>query len=140
MARKKTRRRRSTTLKGLDGSGKSFVGSIAGEKMHCKLLGRPGKTRKLRCESFKGGPGMMSKASRRRAGVKSLNKERATVPVAKAKAVIKSGKKKGKARKGCRLVKGGKAKCTPTVAKRLKSRKSSTKRKRKSSKRRRRAA
>lgn len=137
MARKKTRRRRSTTLKGLDGSGKSFVGSIAGEKMHCKLLGRPGKTRKLRCESMKGGPGMMSTAARRRAGVKSLTKEKATVAVPKAKAVVKSGPKKGKARKGCRLTKRG-AKCTPTVAKRLKVRKST--KKRRSTKRRRRAA
>jgi hypothetical protein len=58
----------------------------------------------------------MSKASRRRAGVKSLTKARATVPVAKEKAIVSSGPKKGRPRKGCRLVKGGKAKCTASVA------------------------
>lgn len=135
MARKKTRRR-STTLKGLDGSGKSFVGSIAGEKMHCKLLGRPGKTRKLRCESMKGGPGMMSRAARKRAGVKSLTKEKATVAVPKAKAIIKSGPKKGKVRKGCKITKRN-AKCKPSVARRIGASRKRTTKKRRSTKRRR---
>jgi hypothetical protein len=42
----------------------------------------------------------------------------ATVPVAKNKAFIKSGKRKGKLRRGCRI-KGKRALCTPEVAKSL---------------------
>jgi histone H1/5 len=119
-------KKKTGSLGSINGYGNEFQGSIAGTKIHCKLLGK-GPSRKLRCKEMAPGPGQMSKAARKRAGVKAAKKESATVPVAKSKAIRQGGKAKGTPLKGCRR-KSGKVLCTPTVAKRLKAKKSPKKR------------
>lgn len=119
-------KKKTGNLGSINGYGTEFEGRVAGTNMHCKLLGR-GKSRKLRCKQMAPGAGNMSKTSRKRAGVKAAKKEKATVPVAKSKAIRQGGKAKGTPFKGCRR-KSGKVLCTPTVAKRLKAKKAPKKR------------
>jgi hypothetical protein len=106
---------------GLAGLDSSFIANIGGEIRTCeKFRGRNGKT-EIRCKaqgagSKKGGTKYPRAAAYKgtRPKTRSVRKRAgmlATKTVSRSAALVKSGPKKGKLKKGCRFLKNGMARC-----------------------------
>ena len=120
MARKQ---QKTATLQGL-GAGR-FSGRIAGTYWHCSEYRKKSGKKALRCRKGAAGPGpgkygRASREARAAAGVRSAKHVASNVRILKEDALRKSGPKRGRPYKGCRLIKSPKwALCTPKVAERL---------------------
>jgi len=130
MARKQ---QKTATLQGL-GAGR-FSGRIAGTYWHCSEYRKKSGKKSLRCRKGAAGPGpgkygRASRDVRAAAGVRAARHVASNVRILKEDALRKSGPKRGRPYKGCRLVKSTKwALCTPKVAERLREKRRKARRK-----------